>query len=121
MAFLGPESKLAAEASECAGEQGRFWPYHERLFERQSGRNQGTFSTENLKRYAAEIGLEAGAFGACVDSGRYTAAIEQETALGRQKGVTGTPTVFVNGRKAEDWRSYDALLGLIAAARAGPA
>ena len=62
LAFLGNESTWAAEASECAEDQGRFWDYHDKLFDEQRGENQGAYSKDNLKRFAAEIGLDTDRF-----------------------------------------------------------
>jgi len=99
MAFLGPESVWAAAASECASEQNRFWDYHDLLFTHTAGRDKGVFTRPNLKQYAADMGLDREAFNACVDSGRYEEWVQAETQLGRQKGVTSTPTLFVDGSK----------------------
>lgn len=57
-AFLGRESFDAALAARCAGGQGKFWPYHDKIFENQNGENQGVFSLENLKRFAIDLGLK---------------------------------------------------------------
>lgn len=97
-AFLGPESQKAAEASECAAEQGAFWPYHDMLFGRITGENQGSLSPAGLKQYAAEVGLDAEAFDACLDSGKYVSLVGSETATAQSLGVTGTPSFLVNGR-----------------------
>lgn len=99
MAFLGQESVWAAEASECAAEQGRFWAYHEKLFTEQAGENRGVFSKSNLKRFAAELGLQTDAFNACLDQDRYAQQVRAETEDGRRKGVRATPTLFINGQK----------------------
>jgi len=114
-AFLGDESRWAAEAAECANEQGRFWDYYEKLFAEQAGENVGTFSLENLKRFAAELGLDTKRFNQCLDSGKYSAKVQRETLQGRQEGVRGTPTVFVNGRLVEDGGDYAALRAAIEA------
>jgi len=97
-AFLGPESQRAAEASECAAEQGAFWPYHDRLYERQAGENRGAFSQDNLKQFAVELGLDGRAFNACLDSGKYAAVVRADTAAGESLGVKGTPAFLANGR-----------------------
>jgi protein-disulfide isomerase len=97
-AFLGPESQWAAEASECASEQDAFWAYHDVLFERQSGENRGAFSQDNLKQFAAEAGLNADSFAACLDSGKYASVVQSETAGAQALGVNGTPAFLVNGR-----------------------
>lgn len=109
MAFIGEESRWAAEASECANEQGRFWDYYDTLFEEQAGENVGAFSKENLKRFAADLGLDTEQFNQCLDSGKYSDKVQLETAQGRQKGVRGTPTLFVNGELIEGGAEYETL------------
>ena len=123
MAFLGQESVWAAEAAECAGDQGRFWDYHDLLFQRQAGENSGAFSKDNLERFAAGLGLDGQAFNACLDSDRYLARVQAETQAGRDKGVTSTPTLFVNGTKQVGAPSFQQLRALVeaAAANATPA
>lgn len=100
-AFLGQESQWAAEASECANEQGRFWDYYAILYSRQSGENRGAFSINNLKGFASELGLDTAAFNSCLDSHKYAQAVQQERSEGQNRGVRSTPTFFVNGRKIE--------------------
>ncbi|MCI0370063.1 MAG: DsbA family protein, partial [candidate division NC10 bacterium] len=94
-AILGEHSFAAAQATECAREQERFWPYHDKLFESQGGL---AFTNAKLKRYARELGLEVGAFTQCLDSGKYRQKVEEETRLGFRLGARGTPTFFLNGR-----------------------
>jgi len=96
-AFLGPESQWAAEASECAGDQDAFWEYHDYLFEHQNGENQGAFDKENLKQFAADLGLDTEAFNECLDSGKYTDYVQSLTQMARQIGVQSTPTFVING------------------------
>lgn len=97
-AFLGPESVAAANAARCAGEQGKFWEYHDYLFSNQRGENQGAFNKDNLKGFAKVIGLNNGNFNACLDSGKYNDEISKETKAGGEAGVQGTPAVFVSGK-----------------------
>jgi protein-disulfide isomerase len=99
MAFLGPESILAAEAAECAGDQGRFWDYHDTLYASQSGENRGAFSADHLKQFAATMGLDQGAFSSCLDTHKYVSRVQLETQRGVQLGVNSTPTLFVNGQR----------------------
>ncbi len=101
LAFLGQESVWAAEAADCADEQGRFWDYHDKLYAEQAGENRGAFSKDHLKQFAADLGLDQPAFNACLDSDRYAAQVKAETEAGRQQGVRVTPTLFVNGQKLE--------------------
>ena len=97
-AFLGPESEWAAEASHCADEQGKFWQYHDYLYSRQNGENEGAFSKENLKSFAEAIGLDTAKFGSCLDSEKYLDKVRKSTEDGRKFGVSGTPANFVNGK-----------------------
>lgn len=93
----GNESHRAAEASECASEQGRFWDYHNMLYTNQQGEGSGAFADRRLKAFAPALGLDAQKFNACFDSGRYVNAVNTDVALGTQMGVNGTPTLFING------------------------
>lgn len=97
-AFLGQESFDAAVAARCAGEQSKFWEYHNYLFENQQGENNGAFSVANLKSFAKNLNLDTGQFNSCLDSQKYLSAVQKETELGRQLGVDGTPSSFINGR-----------------------
>ncbi|MDO8676851.1 MAG: DsbA family protein [Candidatus Azambacteria bacterium] len=96
-AFLGPESTLAANAAKCAGEQGKFWEYHDYLYSNQVGENQGTFSKDNLKGFAKVVGLDKEKFNSCLDLEKYNDAVSKETKAGGEAGVTGTPANFING------------------------
>lgn len=94
-AILGKFSEQAAMAAECAGEQGKFWEYHDRLFANQGGL---AFTQSKLEQYARQIGLKAGNFNGCLASKKYRKKIEGETAVAASLGARGTPTFFVNGR-----------------------
>lgn len=107
VAFLGPESQYAAEASECAAEQDAFWEYHDILFENHSGENQGAFNKDNLKGFAAELGLDTALFDECLDSGRYTETIQADTNLARQIGATSTPAFLINGQPVLGAQPFD--------------
>ncbi len=82
----------AAEAAQCAHEQGRFWEYHDLLFA-----NQDALTTPDLKRYAAEIGANPSEFSTCLDSGKNTREVALDLQDGYQAGVTGTPAFLING------------------------
>lgn len=97
-AFLGPESEWAANAAECANEQGKFWQYHDYLYNNQQGENQGAFSKDNLKSFARSLGLNAQQFDSCLDGDKYVEIVRRDTEEGRSAGVSGTPGTFVNGR-----------------------
>jgi len=97
MAFIGTESVYAAEAAQCANDQGKFWDYHDALFENQRGENSGAFSLERLRRFAGEIGLDEASFNQCLDSGKYTDMVLEETDAARDAGVESTPWLLING------------------------
>lgn len=109
MAFLGQESLRAAEAAECASNQGRFWDYHDKLFENQRGEGRGAFAVDNLKRFAEELGLDTAAFNQCVDSRRHRRLIEFETADAQDKGVDSTPTFIIGEQIVRGLVSFEEL------------
>ncbi len=112
-AFLGDESQWAAEASECADDQQAFWPYHDKLYASQNGENQGAFSKDNLKKFAADLGLDAAAFGQCLDSGKYSTLVMNQTSALQQLGVSSTPTFLVNGQPIVGAEPFDSFQQLI--------
>ena len=91
------ESHWAAMAARCAGDQGKFWEYHDYLFNHQAGENQGAFAKANLKKFASALGLNPSQFNACLDNDKYKAAVEKDVSDGRLAGVNGTPGTFVDG------------------------
>ncbi|HEY6958453.1 MAG TPA: DsbA family protein [Candidatus Limnocylindria bacterium] len=111
-AFLGMESNWAAEAADCAGEQGKFFDYHDRLYASQAGENQGAFSRDNLKKLGNDLGLGS-TFAACVDSGKYAQSVRDETAAGDAAGVNATPTFFIGGKKYTGVLSFDQMKQII--------
>ncbi|HXZ44739.1 MAG TPA: thioredoxin domain-containing protein [archaeon] len=90
---LHPQARRAHEAARCANDQGKFWPYHDRLY---ATAPKG--SPEDLKTYAQEVGLNLPAFEQCFNSRKYQAAVQQDEDAGVRAGVTGTPAFFINGR-----------------------
>jgi len=88
-----PNARPAAEAAQCANEQGQFWQYHDRLFG-----DPGKLSDSDLKASAAALGLDATKFNACVDSHKYKARVDADMQAGNEAGVNGTPAFFINGR-----------------------
>lgn len=92
------ESHLAAEAAWCAGEQGKYWEFHDYLFSHQKGENEGTFSKDNLKKIAITVGLKASDFNTCFDGGKYQKKVDDAQVYGQGVGVNGTPALFVNGK-----------------------
>lgn len=96
---LHTDARRAALAAACVGEQEKYWAMHDSLFANQN--DQGTFSDEDLKRYAIGAGADATEYDACVKAGKYNSEIQEDYAAGAKVGVTGTPTFFVNGIKID--------------------
>jgi protein-disulfide isomerase len=102
------ESINSAEAARCAGDQGKFWEYHDYLFSHQNGEDQGAFSVANLKSFAQVLGLDKTTFAQCIDSNKYAQAVADSKTEGENAGVTGTPKVFilVNGKVVDTIDGY---------------
>lgn len=118
-AFLGDESNWSAEASECANDQGKFWEYHDYLYNHQGAENSGAFSKDNLKSFALAMGLNAAEFNSCLDSGKYTKNVTDDTQAGQTAGVSGTPATFINGMQISGACPYSTFDGAIKAELAG--
>ncbi len=91
------ESHQSANAAMCALEQGRFWDYHDMLFTNWNGENKGGFADPRLIAFAEYLELDMTAFNACFASSKYANEIQQDLLMGQSYGVSGTPSVFVNG------------------------
>ena len=90
---MHPEAVPAAEAANCAGEQGAFWKYHDALFVQQYGLNRAAY-----EQYASDLGLDTQAFVTCLDSHRYQDEIQADADEATRIGITGTPSFVINGR-----------------------
>ena len=105
---IHPQAWKAAEASLCAGEQDRFWEYHDVLFA-----EQHAMTVPDLKEKARRIGLAGAEFDACLDSARHSEAVRKDLLAGTAAGVSGTPAFFVNGRFLSGAVPYDHFAELI--------
>ena len=105
---MHPLAAKAAEGGACAFEQGKFWEYHDKLFE-----NQRALSVPDLKRTAQALGLDTTRFNACIDSPKYAYEWQADTAEGQKLGVTGTPTFFANGRMFVGAKSLEEMSKII--------
>jgi protein-disulfide isomerase len=105
---LHPTARKAHEAARCAQEQGKFWSYHDVLYA-----NTPNSSTDNLKTYAYEIGLDIAAFEHCINSNKYQNVVQEDIDHGQRLGVAGTPTFFINGRQLAGAQSMEAFTELI--------
>lgn len=106
LTILGAESVDAAEASQCAADQGKFWQYHGLLFlaEAKAGqldneqKNVGRFSPEKLKQFATDLGLDRTKFDTCLDTGQHLDLVTNQQREANSFGITGTPGFLVNGQ-----------------------
>ena len=92
----------------CAHDQGKFWEYHDKLFE-----NQRALEDENLKQYAVDVGLDVEKFNACLEAGTHRAALNEDMKVASGAGVTGTPAFFVNGRFLSGAQPFEAFKAII--------
>ncbi|MBF8304902.1 MAG: Thioredoxin protein, partial [Acidobacteria bacterium] len=89
---IHPQADAAAEAARCAGEQGKFWQFHDRLFESNRSLDLGAFAD-----HAAAVGLDQPKFVDCLAADKFESQIEQDLQDGTRAGVNGTPGFFING------------------------
>jgi len=109
-----PQAQAAAEAGECADDQGKFWEYHDALFQ-----NQQSLSSALYSQLAGQLGLDVEEFDQCLQSGKFTQEVQNDFAYGSSVGVSGTPTFFINGIKLVGAQPYQAFKQVIDAELAG--
>ncbi|MFZ8829861.1 MAG: DsbA family protein [Candidatus Aenigmatarchaeota archaeon] len=97
-------AQKAAEAAECANEQGKFWEYHDILFQKLS--EWASVGESKFKEYAQQLGLDMQKFNQCLDSGKYANEVQKDYNDGLKYGVSGTPTFFINGIKIVGAQPY---------------
>jgi len=106
---MHPYAEKAAEASRCAGEQGQYWPYHDRIF---TG-DAENLNDAHLRSTAADLKLDTDKFGKCLDSNKEQAAVAKDLDTGKSLGISGTPSFFINGYFVSGAISYDQLRELV--------
>jgi protein-disulfide isomerase len=114
------EATLAAEAAECANDQGRFWEYHYKLYAEQQGENKGAFVPERLKQFATDLGLDRSEFDACLDSHKHIALVEEQRDQAFATGANGTPSFLINGELLVGYLPFDKFRSYIDEALAKP-
>jgi protein-disulfide isomerase len=114
----GPNTRNAANAAECAADQGKFWDYHDVLFSRQ-GTSANPFSKDLLKSYGSQLGLDMATFNTCVDRDLHIEKVLQDHNEGRGRGVNSTPSFFINGTQILGAQDYSVFKSTIDAALAG--
>lgn len=108
LSSIHPDAFKAAEASMCAGAQGRFWEMHDLMFDEQSGLKE-----DALKARAAKLQLDTAAFNTCLQSGKLADRVKQDLRDGSRAGVSGTPALFINGRFLSGAQPYQEIAKLI--------
>lgn len=106
-------AQKAAEAARCAEDQGKYWQYHDLLFEKREEWGDKQEISADLTNYAKGLGLALDEFSSCLSSGRYKEAVQDDFALGQKVGVSGTPTFFINGKMlvgAQPFENFKALI-----------
>jgi protein-disulfide isomerase len=113
------ESRNAAEAALCAGDQNKFWEYHDILYANALGEDEGYFTDKRLAAYAETVGLDLNQFNDCYDSAKYRDQVAKGYTDGVAAGVSGTPAFFINGKMIEGAQPYDVFVQEIEAALGG--
>ncbi len=114
-ANYGQESTDSAIAAYCAGEQDKFWEYHDTLYRNQNGYNNGAFAASRLNQFAEDLSLDAALFQSCLTRPKYDAVLSADYSVGRGQGVTGTPGFFLNGQYVAGAQPYEAFAAIIEA------
>ena len=105
---IHPQAFKAGEAAHCAADQGKFWEYHDQLFA-----NQQALQPNDLKKHAADLGLDATAFATCLDTSKYGERVRDGVAEGSRLGVNSTPTIYVNGRVLSGAQPFETFVSVI--------
>ncbi len=110
-----PAAIPAAQATQCARDQGKFWEMHDKIFSEQEKQGQGTiqFGLSDIKKWASQINLNMNAFNQCLDSGKYKSEVEKDIADGSTYGVSGTPTLYINGKSIVGAQPFSAFKAII--------
>ncbi|HYA29825.1 MAG TPA: DsbA family protein, partial [Acidobacteriota bacterium] len=105
---IHPQARSAAEAARCAGEQGKFWDYHDKLYS-----VAPKLAVEDLKGVAKEVGLDVASFEQCYNGGKFKGAVQKDLLDGAKLGLNGTPAFFINGREisgAQPVQAFEAMI-----------
>jgi protein-disulfide isomerase len=109
LAEIHPHARLAAQAAEAAGAQGKFWEMHDMLFE-----HQDALEVEDLAGYAESLGLDTIKFARDLEAGTFAKRVRDDFRSGVKSGVNGTPTFFMNGARYDgSWANVEAFIGTL--------
>ena len=110
---LGAGSVRAATAAEAAAEQGKFWAYHDQLYEAFAADGAAALENDSLRTLAVAVGLNLQKFDESASSQRVADKITAEKNGGQNRGVSATPTIFVNDRKIQGLLPYPVLRSVV--------
>nr|MBI4156335.1 thioredoxin domain-containing protein [Candidatus Woesearchaeota archaeon] len=103
-------ARPAANAARCAGEQDKFWEYHDKVF-----KNQEILSNDNYKKWAQELGLDTSKFNGCFDSKKYDSELNKDLQEGSSNGIQGTPGFIINNQLLSGAQPFSAFQQVIEA------
>ncbi|HYM65249.1 MAG TPA: DsbA family protein [Candidatus Sulfotelmatobacter sp.] len=113
-AFLGDASVVAANAAECANDQGKFWDFHDYLYKNQPPESDTTmYNTDTLTQAATNLGMNGDQFRTCLSTKKFDSNASKDMSEGQTAGVSGTPTLFINGIAVVGAQPYSAFKTLI--------
>ena len=112
--FLGPASVTAGNASECANEQNKFWDFHDYMYQNQPDESDTSmYTVDSLTQIAGQLGMDTNQFQSCLNAKKYDKNVSQDLADGQKAGVSGTPTVFIDGTPIVGAEPYSAFQTII--------
>jgi len=103
---IHPQAPKAAEAALCAADQDKYWEYHDLLFENQNLWSGNDNDVQVFSTIAQGAGLDGAKLAQCITSGKYTDTVNKDIAAGDKKGISGTPTIFINDQKVVGAQDY---------------
>jgi protein-disulfide isomerase len=115
--FLGPASTVAANAAECANDQGKFWDMHQYLYKNQPAETDTSmYTTDSLTTIAGQLGLDTTQFNSCLSANTDNQKVTDDMTAGQKAGVSGTPTFYINGTQLVGAEPYSVFQQTIDAA-----
>lgn len=103
----------ASEAARCAEDQGKFWEYHDLLFQRQREWSETEEAIVLFKQYAADLGLNTEKFNTCLDSGEKAEIVSENLQKGKELNVSATPTFYINGKEIKGYKSWNDFIEMV--------
>jgi len=112
---LGPESQIAANASGCAADQGKFIQFHKLLYANQPSENSGAWNSSYLTTLSLGLGITSKDYDKCITTSKYKDWVVNVANEGAKRNINSTPTVFINGKEIDRTTGYNSLAGFMLA------